>query len=102
MGSFDTCDLCGEVIHDNNKPVWNLSKETPHDKFQVTLTAQIKKLKLVGQYFPSWEYVGGEDVTNATNTSIYGEGNTIHTPLIIAVYSAHLDIMANRQIITRA
>jgi hypothetical protein len=27
--------------------------------------------------------------------------NNIHTPLIIAVYSAHLDIMANRQIITR-
>jgi hypothetical protein len=49
----------------------------------------------------SWEYVGGEDVTNATNTSIYGTDNTIHTPLIIAVYSAHLDIMANRQIITR-
>ena len=47
----------------------------------------------------SWEYVGGEDVTNATNTSIYGVD---HTPLIIAVYSSHLDIMANRQIITRA
>ena len=46
--------------------------------------------------------VGGEDVTSATNTSIYGTDNTIHTPLIIAVYSAHLDIMANRQIITRA
>jgi hypothetical protein len=50
----------------------------------------------------SWEYVGGEDTTNATFTDIYGTGNTIHTPLIIAVYSAHLDIMANRQIITRA
>jgi hypothetical protein len=50
----------------------------------------------------SWEYVGGEDVTEAKNTSIYGTDNTIHTPLIIAVYSAHLDIMANRQIITRA
>ena len=49
----------------------------------------------------SWEYIGGEDVTNATNTSIYGDNNTIHTPLIIAVYSSHLDIMANRQIITR-
>ena len=49
----------------------------------------------------SWEYVGGEDVTNATNTSIYGTDNTTHTPLIIAVYSSHLDIMANRQIITR-
>ena len=49
----------------------------------------------------SWEYVGGEDVTNATHTSIYGTDNTIHTPLIIAVYSSHLDIMANRQIITR-
>ena len=49
----------------------------------------------------SWEYIGGDDVTNATNTSIYGTDNTIHTPLIIAVYSAHLDIMANRQIITR-
>jgi hypothetical protein len=49
----------------------------------------------------SWEYIGGEDVTNATNTSIYGTDNTIHTPLIIAVYSAHFDIMANRQIITR-
>ena len=50
----------------------------------------------------SWEYTGGEDVTSATNTSIYGTGNTVHTPLIIAVYSSHLDIMANRQIITRA
>ena len=50
----------------------------------------------------SWEYVGGEDTTNASFTDIYGTGNTIHTPLIIAVYSAHLDIMANRQIITRA
>ena len=50
----------------------------------------------------SWEYVGGEDATSAANTSIYGTDNTIHTPLIIAVYSAHLDIMANRQIITRA
>jgi len=49
----------------------------------------------------SWEYIGGEDVTNATNNSIYGTNNTIHTPLIIAVHSAHLDIMANRQIITR-
>jgi hypothetical protein len=49
----------------------------------------------------SWEYVGGDDVTNATNTSIYGTDNTIHTPVIIAVYSSHLDIMANRQIITR-
>ncbi len=49
----------------------------------------------------SWEYIGGEDVTNATNTIIYGTDNTIHTPLIIAVYSSHLDIMANRQIITR-
>jgi hypothetical protein len=35
----------------------------------------------------SWKYVGGEDTTNATNTSIYGTDNTIHTPLIIAVYS---------------
>ncbi len=35
----------------------------------------------------SWEYVGGEDVTNATNTSIYGTDNTIHTPVIIPVYS---------------
>ena len=50
----------------------------------------------------SWEYVGGEDATNATHTSIYGTDNTTHTPLIIAVYSSHLDIMANRQIITRA
>ena len=50
----------------------------------------------------SWEYVGGDDTTNATNTSIYGTDNTKHTPLIIAVYSSHLDIMANRQIITRA
>jgi hypothetical protein len=50
----------------------------------------------------SWEYTGGEDATSATFTDIYGTGNTIHTPLIIAVYSAHLDIMANRQIITRA
>jgi hypothetical protein len=49
----------------------------------------------------SWEYVGCEDVTNATNTSIYGTDNTIHTPLIRAVHSAHLDIMANRQFITR-
>ena len=49
----------------------------------------------------SWEYIGGEDVTNATHPSIYGTDNTIHTPLIIAVYSSHLDIMANRQIITR-
>ena len=49
----------------------------------------------------SWEYIGGEDVTNATNPNIYGTDNTIHTPLIIAVYSAHLDVMANRQIITR-
>ena len=49
----------------------------------------------------SWEYIGGEDVTNATHANIYGTDNTIHTPLIIAVYSAHLDVMANRQIITR-
>ena len=50
----------------------------------------------------SWEYVGGEDATSATFNDIYGTNNTIHTPLIIAVYSSHLDIMANRQIITRA
>ena len=50
----------------------------------------------------SWEYTGGEDATSATFNDIYGTNNTIHTPLIIAVYSAHLDIMANRQIITRA
>ena len=51
----------------------------------------------------SWEYVGGEDTTNAVDwPEIYGTDNTIHTPLIIAVYSSHLDIMANRQIITRA
>ena len=43
----------------------------------------------------------GQEYINATNTSIYGTDNTIHTPLIIAVYSSHLDIMANRQIITR-
>ena len=49
----------------------------------------------------SWEYVGGDDTTNATFNDIYGT-NTTHTPLIIAVYSSHLDIMANRQIITRA
>ena len=49
----------------------------------------------------SWEYIGGEDVSNATNVNIYGVDNTIHTSLIIAVYSAHLDVMANRQIITR-
>jgi hypothetical protein len=50
----------------------------------------------------SWEYVGGEDTTNATWDEVYdATNNTIHTPLIIAVYSAHLDIMANRQIITR-
>jgi hypothetical protein len=49
----------------------------------------------------SWEYIGGDDTTNATFTDIYGTNNTIHTPLIIAVYSSHLDIMANRQIITR-
>jgi hypothetical protein len=50
----------------------------------------------------SWEYVGGEDVTNSSWDEIYDSSvNTIHTPLIIAVYSAHLDIMANRQIITR-
>ena len=49
----------------------------------------------------SWEYIGGEDATNATKSSIYGTDNTIHTPLIIAVYSSHLDVMANRQIITR-
>jgi hypothetical protein len=50
----------------------------------------------------SWEYTGGEDATSATFNDIYGTNNTIHTPLIIAVYSSHLDIMANRQIITRA
>ena len=49
----------------------------------------------------SWEYVGGDEATNATFTDIYGTNNTIHTPLIIAVYSSHLDVMANRQIITR-
>jgi hypothetical protein len=51
----------------------------------------------------SWEYVGGDDATNANDwPEIYDEtNNNIHTPLIIAVYSAHLDIMANRQIITR-
>ncbi len=50
----------------------------------------------------SREYVGGEDVTNATYDEIYdATNNSIHTPLIIAVYSSHLDIMANRQIITR-
>jgi len=51
----------------------------------------------------SWEYVGGDDTANAVDwPEIYGTDNTIHTPLIIAVYSSHLDIMANRQIITRA
>ncbi len=41
-------------------------------------------------------------MTNATNINIYGADNTIHnTPLIIAVYSAHLDVMANKKIITR-
>ncbi len=51
----------------------------------------------------SWEYVGGDDATNATDwPEIYNAtNNNIHTPLIIAVYSAHLDIVANRQIITR-
>jgi hypothetical protein len=50
----------------------------------------------------SWEYVGGEDVTNATWDEVYDATlNTIHTPVIIAVYSSHLDVMANRQIITR-
>ena len=50
----------------------------------------------------SWEYVGGEDTTLATYDNIYSANNNVHTPLIIAVYSSHLDIMANRQIITRA
>jgi hypothetical protein len=51
----------------------------------------------------SWEYVGGEDTTNAVDwPEIYDATNNVHTPLIIAVYSSHLDIMANRQIITRA
>ncbi len=50
----------------------------------------------------SWEYVGGEDVTNSSWDEIYDTTvNAMHTPLIIAVYSAHLDIMANRQIITQ-
>jgi len=50
----------------------------------------------------SWEYVGGEDVTNASWDEVYDATlNTIHTPVIIAVYSSHLDVMANRQIITR-
>ena len=37
---------------------------------------------------PCREYVGGEDTTNATFSDIYGTGNTMHAPLIIAVYSA--------------
>ena len=50
----------------------------------------------------SWEYIGGDDTTNASWDEVYDSTvNTIHTPLIIAVYSSHLDIMANRQIITR-
>jgi hypothetical protein len=50
----------------------------------------------------SWEYIDGEDVTNATYDEIYdATNNTIHTPLIIAVYLSHLDVMANRLIITR-
>ena len=50
-----------------------------------------------------WEYTGGEDATNAIFPEIYLAGeNTKHTPIIIAVHSSHLDIMANRNIITKA
>ena len=50
-----------------------------------------------------WEYQGGEDVTNATFPEIYQANvNTKHTPMIIAVHSSHLDIMASRNIITKA
>jgi len=51
----------------------------------------------------TWEYTGGDVVTNAVFPEIYQAAvNTIHTPMIIAVHSAHLDIMANRNIITKA
>jgi hypothetical protein len=50
-----------------------------------------------------WEYQGGETVTGAVFPEIYqAEVNTKHTPMIIAVHSSHLDIMANRNIITKA
>ena len=50
-----------------------------------------------------WEYQGGDAVNNATFPEIYLAGsNTKHTPMIIAVHSSHLDIMANRNIITKA
>jgi hypothetical protein len=50
-----------------------------------------------------WEYQGGETVTNAVFPEIYqADVNTKHTPMIIAVHSSHLDIMANRNIITKA
>ena len=50
-----------------------------------------------------WEYQGGDDETNAVFPEIYQAGvNTKHTPMIIAVHSSHLDIMANRNIITKA
>jgi hypothetical protein len=50
-----------------------------------------------------WEYQGGEDVSSANFTEIYKTGeNTKHTPMIIAIHSSHLDIMAYRNIITKA
>jgi hypothetical protein len=50
-----------------------------------------------------WEYQGGDDVTNAVFPEICQAGvNTKHTPMIIAVHSSHLDIMANRNIITKS
>jgi hypothetical protein len=50
-----------------------------------------------------WEYQGGETVTGAVFPEIYqADVNTKHTPMIIAVHSSHLDIMANRNIITKA
>ena len=50
-----------------------------------------------------WEYQGGDDVTNAVFPEIYQANvNTKQTPMIIAVHSSHLDIMDNRNIITKA
>jgi len=48
----------------------------------------------------TWEYQGGEANTNATFADIYSAAYNICTPVIIAVYSSHLDVRAGRNITT--
>ena len=48
----------------------------------------------------TWEYQGGDTFANATFADIYSAATNICTPVVIAVYSSHLDVRAGRNITT--